>query len=305
MFLIGCLMAIISCNKKSDEVSPETPEITAKKPGQFGLTQMQTGQRIRKQVINGITYVPYDGASANRNQRTSNTASFDLGNLKASKSFYFILSNSGDTTIKDITIESNNSNFEVFPKSIDKIEPAGKSSIMPLLELGVIHGNRLNGLGFQSLLPMGQNTVEVVIKGKTFGTGGEVNVELKAQIELFAEVMDIKLFKAGNEIDLKNTSFSTSLGGKESGLGWVWGYSVGNDTISIENSGNIKIMLEVNATVNGGTIQNHTIEVGETLNLGAISVSTLFILDGNGTVTDFERLRVGTDGKGYFVLSPY
>ncbi|OJJ21582.1 hypothetical protein BKI52_13655 [marine bacterium AO1-C] len=305
--LFGCLIATISCSKKAEEIKPTALEVKVKKPGQFGLAQMTTNQRIRKQIINGVTYIPSETIQKpGKNQRTTNTVSFDLGNLKASKSFYFILSNTGDTSITDITIESNNANFEVFPKSIDKLAPAGESNIVPLLEIGVIHGNRLNGVGFQSLLAMGDNSVEITLKGKTFGENGQENVELKAQIKLFAEVMDIKVFKAGNEVDLTKPSFSSSFGGQESGLGWVWGYNVGNDPVSIENSGNVKIALEINpSALNSDSNQYYTIEVGEKLDLGEISNKEfkLFVLDGNGTVTNFERLRTGSDGKGYFVLS--
>ncbi|EAY28430.1 hypothetical protein M23134_03993 [Microscilla marina ATCC 23134] len=285
---------MVACKKK-DEVAPKTA-------GKFGLTQMHANQRVRKQVIDGVTYVPYETA---KNQRTTEVANFDLGNLKASKSFYFILSNNGDRAITDVTIESNNPQFEIFPKSIDKLAGASEDGIVPLLELGVIHGNRLNGIGFQSLLPMGDNTVEVTIKGKTQGENGEETVELKAEVKLFAQVMDIKLFKANNEVDLNKVSYSMPVVEQLNGLGRIRGYSVGNSIVTIENSGNVNITLEIQPTNTdeGDPIITHTLSVGAKLELGVMSKNKVFALEGGGATTDYKRIAIGDDGKGYFAVS--
>lgn len=309
ILLIGLTVAILSCNKKENvepvntgnPKTPETPVKKVKTPGKFGLTQMQTSQRIRKQIIDGITYVPYEKSAAN--QRTTNTVNFDIGKLKASKSFYFILSNIGDTSLTNITIEANNPNVEVFPKSIDRLEPAGKTGIVPLLELGIVHGNRLNGVGFQSLLPMGDNTIELTIKGQTQGEKGEETVELKADIKLFAGVMDIELFQAGTAIDLKKIDYSTTLGAKESGLGFIIGYKVNSNTIAIQNSGNVVLDVKVvfNAT-SGKKIINHTLNVGEKKDIKMFSYAFI-VVDSGGFIADLARLQIGNGGRAYFAVN--
>ena len=309
--LIGCLIAIISCNKKADEVNPsdptipeEKPKVKITKPGQFGLAQMTTNQRIHKQEINGITYVPSETLQkTNRNQRTNNNVSFDLGNLKASKSFYFILSNSGDTSITNITIESNNANFEVFPKSIDKLEPAGQSNIVPLLELGVIHGNRLNGVGFQSLLPMGDNTVKVTIKGKTIGENGEEDVTLEADIKLFAEVMDVEFYLNDIKVDLTNISLISNVGAGDdsNGLSGIRHYSAGkNDVLTFKNVGNVDVGVKYyNGLSNTKDSRSVSLLKGETLGLDITHQVTIFALDGNGVIADVKKLQMGSNGKAY------
>jgi len=307
--LLGGLIAIISCNKKADEINPtapntpETPATEVKKPGQFGLTQMATNQRISKQVINGITYIPSEAIQeTDRNQRTTNNVSFDLGNLKASKSFYFILSNTGDTSLTNITIESNNENFEVFPKSIEKLAPAGQDGVVPLLELGIIHGNRLNGLGFQSLLAMGDNTVEVTIKGKTFGENGEEDVTLKAQVKLFAEVMDIEVY-INDQIQPYRDAVGNYL-------------NVGdlneNQVFKIKNTGNVDINLQ-NQVFTQEQIMIPSIDtsfvlpVGQTAEFPSMmqTLSTTYavgriFMDGNGAAVNPDHLVTSNLKPGFY-----
>ncbi|WP_299457326.1 hypothetical protein [uncultured Microscilla sp.] len=288
---IACLFTIVACKKK-DEVTPTTP-------GKFGLTQMHTNQRVHKQVVDGVTYVPYQSA---KNQRTSEVTNFDLGNLKASKSFYFILSNTGDRAITDVTIESNNPQFEIFPKTIDKLAGASENGIVPLLELGVIHGNRLNGVGFQSLLPMGDNTVEVTIKGKTQGENGEEAVELKAQVKLFAQVMDVEFYKNGEKIDLSTFTRVSGPFAHESGLSSLRLYVANKtDAISVKNVGNVNIQLKYEDSPNT-TVINKPLATEQELTLDNFSDLLIFALDGGGAMTPYSTLQLGNDGKAYMAF---
>lgn len=299
ILFIGLTVTILSCQKKKN-VNPKTPETPVKKvkvPGKFGLTQMQTGQRIRKQVMDGITYVPYEKSAAN--QRTTNMVNFDIGKLKASKSFYFILSNIGDTSLTNITIEANNPNVEVFPKSIDKLEPTGNTGIVPLLELGIIHGDRLNGVGFQSLLPMGDNTIELTLKGKTFGEKGEEMVELKAEVKLFTEVMDVEYYMDDQKLPYKNTHG-----------GYMTYNAMRGETFKIKNTGNVDIKLR-HYFVKGGYLDslhpafdttlvlpvNQTyVFPRTTAKVDSRSYFNQVTLDGAGAVVDPAHLKLSTDG---------
>lgn len=298
IMVLAVVTAMVGCSKKNNTDPTPTPttEQTTLKPGAFGLTQMQTNKRIRKQVINGITYVPYE-APANINQRTTaNAVSFDLGNLKSSKSFYFMLSNAGGQAITNVTIESNNPQFEVFPKSIDKIDSAGAGGIVPLLELGVIHGNRLNGLGFQNLLPMGDNTVEVTIKGKTQGENGEEDVELKAEIKLFAEVMAVEFY-----INDTKQGFRDAVGN------YFSLYNIDdNQTFKIKNTGNVEIKLQHHIFTQESLMvpvadQHSVLPAGETVTFSDVrqTYSTNWIIgrvfmDGNGAAVNPDELVLST-----------
>mgnify|MGYP001113571795 CR=1 FL=1 len=259
LFLLS-LSLLVSCKNK-DGVDPEGGD-----PGAFGLTQLQGNKRIRKQVINGITYVPYDAASANRNQRTTNTVSFDLGRIKASKTFYFILSNTGDQPITNVTIESNDPQYEVFPKSIDNIAPAKEGGVVPLLEVGVIHGNRLNGLNFQGLLPMGGNMITLNIKGKTRDTGGEINVELIAEAKLFAEVMAVEFY-----IDEQKQRYRDDVGNYQEAR-----YLTESQIFKIKNIGNVDIKLQ------------HHVFTNESLMVPVVDETSVLLV---GQMAEFPSLR--------------
>ncbi|WP_299457311.1 hypothetical protein [uncultured Microscilla sp.] len=298
---IACLFTIVACKKK-DDITPTTDLVTepeVKTPGKFGLTQMHANKRVRKQVIDGVTYVPYQTP---QNQRTSEVANFDLGNLKASKSFYFILSNTGDQAITDVTIESNNPQFEIFPKTIDKLAGASENGIVPLLELGVIHGNRLNGVGFQSLLPMGDNTVEVTIKGKTQGENGEEAVELKAQVKLFAQLMDVEFYVDGQKIDYNILDY---LIGKS---GVFYPIKPGN-TFKVKNIGNVDFMMEYETVQEPLLNTQSKLAVGEEKEFAFIfsqqngnQITLKVKLDAAGATTNPFHISVQPDGKAYFYV---
>ena len=280
-----CLSVLVSCKNKNG-VDPE-----GSNPGTFDLTQLQGNKRIRKQVINGVTYVPYYAASANRNQRTTNTVSFDLGRIKASKAFYFILSNTGDQPITNVTIESNDPQYEVFPKSIDNITPAKEGGVVPLLEVGVIHGNRLNGVGFQGLLPMGDNTITLNIKGKTRDEGGEIDVDLVAEARLFAEVMDVEFY-----VDEEKHPYKDGLGNYASV------YLKKGQVFKIKNTGNVEIRaLFYNK---GGSVTQFladtALPVGQTYEfqgtLPQVRYHVHLDIDGNGVVVNPDHLYQRRDG---------
>jgi len=281
------LSLLANCHKKN-EVNPEK-----NKPGAFDLNQLQGNKRIRKQVINGITYVPYYevAKSTNKNQRTTNTISFDLGKIKASKTFYFILSNTGDQPITNVTIESNDLQYEVFPKSIDNISPAKEGGIVPLLEVGIIHGDRLNGLGFQRLLPMGDNTLILNIKGKTRDTGGEIDVDLVAEASLFAEVMAVEFY-----IDDQKQPFRDDVGN------YKHSYSPRSQIFKIKNTGNVDIKLQHHVFTKESLMvpvidEFSILQAGQTVEFpnGLQRLSTTFMLgrvfmDGNGAAVDPNQL---------------
>src|SRR5271157_2109620 len=65
--------------------------------------------------------------SAITNQNTDST-SFVLDTLKSSRSFYFILGNSGQNNITNVLITSDNTNFNVTPSSISLLPGSSNSN---------------------------------------------------------------------------------------------------------------------------------------------------------------------------------
>jgi len=276
ILVIVILGTLLQC-KKSEKIKPETIQ-----PGKLGLTQI-INQRGRSQRVT-----------------QENTINFNLGRIKGSQDFFFMISNTGQVPITDIQLESNHPKFEIFPKTIDKLTPSEEGGVIPLLKLSVIHGERLNGTGFQGLLPKGENEVTITIKGKTQDKGGTIEVSLNADIKINASVMDIKMLKNGQEIDMKQSPGITTTRETESGLIWVRTHPTNGEEVSLENTGNVD--LDITFKILGGQTNTQKVTPGEKFNLGRIISPTLIILDSQGTITDKSKIQIGTDGKGYFVL---
>lgn len=231
---------------------------------------------------------------------------FNLGDLKASMQYSFILLNGGDQPIFDIVLNTDNSAFTLSPNAIslivsnpnpDKISNIG---FIPIISLEIIHGIHINGVGVADILPMGINTSKISIKGKTIDGNDTIEISSDFDFTVNAKVMDIKLYADGSEIDLtKNDggSFST-LGG----LGSIRRYEINSSNFEIENIGNVVIDL----TYGHGYEDNKhlSLEPNDKKQIND-SWSPMLSLDGNGTITDNNRIQLGNDGIGYLkIVSP-
>lgn len=64
----------------------------------------------------------------------------DLGLIKATKSFYFILKNVGGTPIESLTITSGFDNIDIQPGYIATLETDGNSSLTQIVNFTALHG---------------------------------------------------------------------------------------------------------------------------------------------------------------------
>ncbi len=129
------------------------------------------------------------------------SASFFLDTIKSSRTFNFTLTNIGQEDIRNISIRSDNSSFTVFPSVIQLLPGTGKLShgLGQIISVDVIHGDRLNGVGFGGLLNMGNNLCHLIIQGRTFdGRSDTVFAELTANITVYAQILSVTL---GREIN--------------------------------------------------------------------------------------------------------
>lgn len=237
------------------------------------------------------------------------TILFILGDLKASRDFYFFLKNTGGTAITDITIESNNAHFDVTPEEIGILEPDSLATIIPIIRVSALHGVALNGIGYIDLIPMNENRTVISIAGVTTDENGtNIPVSLFAELTINALIMDIELFDGDSIIDLTTPdgSGSSNLGG----LGFIryYNYSL---VPKINNIGNISMTVSVYYE----DIDKYflgSIEPDDTLivdfpeqpndTLGAERSFGLIELDGDNTITDNDRLQLGNNGRAYFYL---
>ena len=171
------------------------------------------------------------------------TILFILGDLKASRNFYFFLKNAGGTAITDITIESNNAHFDVTPEEIGILEPDSLATIIPIIRVSALHGVALNGIGYIDLIPMNENRTVISIAGVTTDENGtNIPVSIFAELTINALIMDIELFDGDSIIDLTTPdgSGSSNLGG----LGFIRNYNY-SLVPKILNIGNIPISVSV------------------------------------------------------------
>lgn len=275
--IITILVFFASCKKDSN----------VEKSGYFILTELKKSNSVKSGIMTD-----------------SITTTFALGDIKASKEFYFILSNGGNNPITDIKISSNNDAFQIAPNMLTNLLGKGSlfSDFIPIISLSVIHGIRLNGVGYTDLLPMNENSAEITITGKTIEGGESINLKSTFRFSVNAKVMDIKIFDGGNECNLLNPTSSVMFAQNYGGLGSIRSYKFNSQSFKIKNIGNVTM------TVHSYNLGGVTQTIGEVFDLSPLqdktitlkSRSTVFELDGDGTITDNSRIILGDNGKGYF-----
>ena len=283
IYLAFILFAITACNK-NDENNKTSP-------GSFVFTS------IINTSLKSVHVISDDSIISN----------FQLGDLKASKEFLFLLSNGGDNPIFDIRLTTNHPQFTIVPETISTL--SGKSSVendnfIPLISLGILHGTQLNGVGYTSLLPMGENSATLTITGKTVENGDTIELASEYGFTLNAKLMDISLFSNGQPIDLQNPPSTIMSGRNFGGLGNLRLYNVDLSTLVIQNIGNVEISMNQIDMNNGtfNTLDTISILPDQSATITLNTHFTTFSLSSNGTITNDSRIQLGNDGKGYFAI---
>jgi len=289
LFSFLCLTIIGSCKKDKDQQLQNV-----RKPGSFKLLEVKNSSK-----------------SVHKSAFDTNYVRFDFGDLKASKEFYLLLINSGDETIYDVHLSTDNPAFTVSPSVIDQI-PGGflisnesNTGLIQLISIGIIHGIQLNGVGYTDLLPMGINTSTLTVTGRTLHNKDTLVLKNTFSLSVNAKIMDIQLFDNLNEIDLTNPSGVVGPG--LGGLGFLRRYTINTlDTISIRNIGNVPINLNYGSynDLNNSMLipVSSSVSVSITNLIGNLFY---FELNSNGVITNNNRLQLGNDGNAYFALSKY
>jgi hypothetical protein len=282
LYLILFLLPVISaCNK-------DTSNETSRTPGYFVLAELNNNETPSLKAAD-----------------TKKSSSFDFGDLKASKEFFFILVNGGDEPIFNITMKTDKSQFIIRPTQL-KILPGGtliknaeSAALIPILTLGITHGTNLNGVGYDDLLPMGVNASELTVSGQTLNNGDTVNISDSFDISVFALVMDLDMYEGTGKTNiLKPTGYlSSNLGG----LGFIRYYGVYEDSIiSVKNTGNVDIDMAIGGS--GDRFRHLTIPVTDSVTVSLEEFTNIIVLDSKGTITNNDRIQLGNDGKGYLAI---
>ncbi len=263
------LCSLIACNKK-DEVD-----------------NMQSAK-------SGAFEIQYTGSS-NKISNTLDQIDFDLGDLKASKEFYFTLSNVGETPITDIEITSNREDFKCFPQSIPQLNSLTVGSVM---EIGLIHGRQLNGTGEAEVMPMAENTGIINISGKTTDSDGkEIITAVDIHLETFVKLADIKLMNNDIDIDLFEDGIYYSQESEGQGNHYQ---GVPLDNPLFINTGNVDLSLEIEFYA-PNDLQTYDIKSGDTISFLLPSPTYENPIDirinSDGTIAAGDKFYIANNGE--------
>lgn len=269
-------------------ISCEKYEPTIYRDGYFTLTQLQSSDLKSLKSDSIIT--------------DSIKTEFKLGDLKASKEFYFILSNGSNHSIFDVTFESTNPAFKVYPEKITEL-PSSRTNqnMIPLISVNAIHGTRLNGVGYTDLMPMNMNYSEIKITGKIVEHCDTILVQSTFKFSVNAKIMDVTISNNNSEIDLTNSGTIVC------SMGTFRGYELPTPNITIKNIGNVDINYSIYTDKNAtgkyekGTTQQ--IKVNESKDL-QLSYFSMVELESDGTITDGNRIKLDENGNGFFAILP-
>ena len=296
-FLLGCAVVLSACGAKDDassgDVDPQQDAETEVTIGSFSFT-----------YLGNLEGPPPPPASA--------TASFDLGEIRASRDFYFLLRNAGDNDITDISLSSSSDSFDVSPGSIASLASGEDVEFLPIIRVSAIHGIALDGYGTTDVMSMGTNTSTVAVAGTSAAADGTTeDVTLDVALTLEALLMDVELYCDGIAMDLSDPegSSSSSLGG----IGWLPNYRCPGGVMTLENIGNVDIELsyyqgddlERTETLAAPTSD----EAGDLITVadGSDEDNLYWILElaGNNTIGDADRLSMGDNGRAYMIVEAY
>lgn len=290
------VLVIVGCEKRITDIQP-IEQLNL--PGILSLTSLE-GLDKSSQVSNSSQ------------PSNDDTIRFNLGAIKTSRNFYFILKNVGGNPITDINISSDNEKFEVSPTFISTLNPDSLSSIIPILNVGAVHGLSLNALGFSGVMNMGINSSIISITGLTSDDiSDSILVDLHVEVSVQALVMDVRLYTDSVEIDLTQPDFMDA--GIFNGVSVPLPQYVLSDSNNywIVNTGNVPIW----AIEYGGYSYNTTLLDSHFLSIGDTLFRTVdYILDptysqnflgfsSGGTVCDQIHLRSASDGNAYIWLA--
>ncbi len=272
----------------------------------------QEEERSPVSIAGNFSFKLVSGKKSSLQGSPGDTLIFNLDTLKSSRSFYFLLNNVGQEDIRNIVISSDNSSFKITPSTIPLLKGSdnkGNSSFTQLISLDIIHGERINGLGFSGLLNMGQNYCNVSVQGVSFDGNNDTTVSLNSSIKVYASVMDIQLYQGKSEYDLSMPNIQGSAGPFANRITIMnfYSYPSLDPPVVMKNTGNVNILLTLTEWESGITgISRDTViypldSVVLKLPEPKIPPTECFIrLNSEGTVFDQQKLGAGNDGNAYF-----
>ena len=309
LFLLAGILTIlvVECNRTTP-VSPNQTITLTPGPGAFGLGYMKG---LSKSTANAAVK---SGANVN----------FDLGSIKGSTAFYFLLYNIGNTPITDVTLSVDGSDFTVYPSGMDTLIPGGDVGMLPVVKVNAFHGTPLDGTGYRPLMKKGLNTATLRISGATKTVKGkDTTITLSAILDLQALVMDFKLFGRTGSVNFGNP-WGRSMGNinlPDSTSLTTWNdyypanfiynpdptYAPGcysdnyrDTSINLSNTGNVAMHVYLYNSGKAWGLDT-VVPAGDSILIA--NPNAYYVIDGDHTIADPRKFALQNDGRFYFNFS--
>lgn len=310
--LFFIFLFLLSCNKgtvmdtSSEETNDEGINVS-REPGKFGFIMLKDGLS-KEEALKKIS---------TSQQQTSIT--INLGDVKITRSYYFLLVNTGGAPITNITLSCPVTSFLVEPQAITSLDPLDQGtnlSLLPVIKVTVEHGVSPNGVGYtNNILSPGQHTATLTIQGTTVdANNNSIPVTLEVNLSVIARVVDVQLSDGNNNILTPLSSSETYIFYNQMQVPYKYETP---PTLKVTNTGNIDLTINLfmlsNYNLQPITITNNTLPPNQTLTLELSDYSQneirhatfLLEIDGNNTIVSPSSsiMQSLTTGKGYIALS--
>jgi len=306
---IACLLFTSSCKKTKDDETIQVEE-EGHVPGFFTLTALNI--------------------SSNKNLRSSkNTLSYDLGEIKATDNFDFILTNGGDEPIFDINLTIDDEDiYNITPKNINVL-PSNKYinytneiGYIPVVSFEVIHGINPSGIGYADLLPIGKKTGVLTISGKTLSGIDTIQVSSTFEFDYTPLIMEFVFYRSGERLTLSDFDTYYFLGNTVADyLDHIIYYAYDSYSMGIENTGNTALEVVMTERYRTSMFTEETLGQSITFSLAPNEIKSLspfsnhpyyynyeyyhldLSVNGFGTAFKSEFLKLQSDGKAYVSIN--
>ncbi|WP_157463755.1 hypothetical protein [Deinococcus pimensis] len=272
----------------SCSTSPAAQQGLDKQPGRFSLSRAEglSGQALR------------DSSAASSSLTTQAATTINVGDIKNTSTYYFILANSGGTPITDIKLTSSNPAFAVSPGGIDSLGTTQDVGIIPIVKVTAVHGASSTGLGTAPLLPMGMNESVVHIEGVTKdGNNNAVPVVLDATVQGDAKLMNVSLTHQGQDVPLNTRQRVLPCA---DWIGATLYLRCDNTEVTFKNTGNVSLKVTQTSTSDGSPTPQgpFILQPGEafTSTVKQWGEAACYSLDSGNVQRDQTQLPVLLDG---------
>lgn len=295
--IVSSLLLIAGCSEQTTS-GPEETTTLYPQSGKFGLSSMG---KLEKR-------------SADAAVQSGSQITFNLGKIKGSSGFFFLLYNVGMTPITNVTLSIDNPAYSVFPSSMDTLVPGSDVGMLPVVKIAAFHGTPYDGIGTRPLLPMGNNKFVLHISGNSKTTSGtDTVITLDAEMNLEALVMDLSI------IGINETLTPSPEGGVitgevakiESGITKVNYYSTScnaDSILLIQNKGNVPLHCQIYHSSYVTTTNNYAVvKIADTVIASKSSIQQsiygsdnsqayYLVASGENAVVDPASLKLNDNG---------